>query len=220
MTADDVLTSGPSERALLASTVYAVKANEDLILLDLENDDYLLIAECPAAWVNGEVLHGPMDLLLDLAANELLQSGDSASGRPKPPVLPSRGLPEVAAQRPTLQDIATFALIWAEAARRKPTLKALSKAVRDRHGRRGDLASVSARVEVFRQLLPWAPSVGACLFQAELLLRFLNAAGLDADWVFGVRTWPFLAHCWLQIDDHCVSQNPETLTIYRPIMVL
>ena len=69
-------------------------------------------------------------------------------------------------------------------------------------------------------MLPLTPSAGACLFQAELLLRFLNEAGLDADWVFGVRTWPFLAHCWLQIGDHCVSQNPETLAIYRPIMVL
>jgi len=220
VTADDVRTSNPLERALLASTVHAVKAGEDLILLDLETDDYLLIAECPTARVDGEVLHGSMDLLLDLAANELLQSGDSASSRPRPPSLPTCGLPEVGTRRPSLQDIATFGLIWADAVRRKPTLKALSMAVSHRQRRHSDLVAVSARVEVFRQLLPLAPSVGACLFPSELLLRFLNAAGLDADWVFGVRTWPFLAHCWLQIDDYCVSQNPETLTIYRPIMVL
>ena len=25
---------------------------------------------------------------------------------------------------------------------------------------------------------------------------------------------------WLQVDEHCVSQSPDTLTIYRPIMAI
>jgi hypothetical protein len=35
-----------------------------------------------------------------------------------------------------------------------------------------------------------------------------------------VRTFPFLAHCWLQIGDDCVSEAPETLSVYRPILVI
>lgn len=220
MTDQDICTSGPLEQARLATTVHAVKVGDDLILLDLESDEYLLVPECATARVEGDLLHGPMDLLLDLAANELLQSGGAASVQRNTPTLPTTSLPEAHAQRPTVRDIATFCIIWADVRRRRPTLRMLSTAVCGRKGERSDLGAVSARVEVFRQLLPLTPSAGACLFQAELLLRFLNEAGLDADWVFGVRTWPFLAHCWLQIGDHCVSQNPETLAIYRPIMVL
>jgi len=111
-------------------------------------------------------------------------------------------------------------MLWADTARRKPTLQDLSRRVSGRQGRRDDLEAIAARVSLFRRMLPYAPTVGACLFQAELLLRFLNAADLDAEWVFGVRVWPFLAHCWLQVDEHCVSQAPDTLTIYRPIMAI
>lgn len=208
------------ERARLASTVHAVRVGDDLILLDLKTDDYLLIAGCPDAVVDGDVLHGSIDLLLDLSANELLLGGAPTPRRTAPARPPQQALPEADPSRPTLRDVASFAAIWARAARRRPTLQTLAREFGDRGGSRDNLAAVTARVEVFRTLLPLAPSVGACLFQAELLLRFLNTAGLDADWVFGVRTFPFLAHCWLQIGDHCVSQGPETLTIYRPIMVL
>lgn len=216
----DVFVSAVTEHALLAPTVHAVKSGDDLILLDLETDDYILIPECPTVQVIGADLRAPMDLLLDLAANELLQSDGPASDRPEPPPLPRHALYQTGSQHPTLGDVASFASIWIGAATRKPALRTLAKRFAEREGCRDDLPAVAARVETFRQLLPFAPSVGACLFQTELLLRFLNAANLDADWVFGVRTWPFMAHCWLQIGDHCVSQNPETLTMYRPIIVI
>jgi len=216
----DVQVSALSENALLARTVHAVKSGDDLILLDLETDDYILVPECSTVQVNGAALRAPMDLLLDLAANDLLQSDGPASDRPGAPPLPKYALPQTAAQHPSLRDMASFASIWAGASMRRPALQALVEGFAGREGCRDDLIAVSGRVEMFRRLLPFAPRVGACLFQAELLLRFLNAAGLDADWVFGVRTWPFMAHCWLQIGDHCVSQNPETLTMYRPIMVI
>jgi hypothetical protein len=213
-------TGGDVERAQLAPTAHAVRVGRDLVLLDLEIDDYLLIPDCPDLEICGDRVAGPMALLLDLSANELLRSGAFQPPRPAAPALPGKGLPEAPSRSPSLRDVATFGLIWADAARRRPTLQALARRFSARHGRRDDLAALSARVAVFRQMLPFAPSVGACLFQAELLLRFLNAGGLDADWVFGVRTFPFLAHCWLQVGDHCVSQSPETLAIYRPIMAL
>ncbi len=208
------------ERGRLADTVYAAKAGSDLVLLDLSTDGYLLVPDCSQVQVDGGSLLAPMDLMLDLAANELLHADGPAGPRRSPPPIPLHRLPDVEAGKPSTADMATFALLWADTARRKPTLQALSQNVSGRGGRRDDLAAIAARVGVFRQMLPCAPVVGACLFQAELLLRFLNAADLDADWVFGVRVWPFLAHCWLQVGDHCVSQAPDTLNIYRPIMVM
>ena len=51
------------------------------------------------------------------------------------------------------------------------------------------------RARVFPALLAGSPSAGECLFRSYALLRFLRAGGCDARWVFGVRTWPFGAHC-------------------------
>lgn len=217
-----VQNEGAADRqARLATGIHAVRAGRDLILLDLAADDYLCLPECGPLEISGAVVRGPMEALLRLAAEELLQSDRTpAPHREVPPPLPRTALTLLDTVRPTFRDLATFAMIWLDAARRRPTLYDLARQVQGRSGRRDDLAAIAARVEVFNRILPLAPWTGACLLQAELLLRFLNAADLDADWVFGVRTWPFLAHCWLQIGDVCVSQVPETLTIYRPIMVI
>lgn len=209
-----------SEEGQLAQGVHAVPIGDDLILLDLAADDYLLFPNCGDVAVDGERLRGPMDALLELAAAELLHSGPVRPAGVAPPPLPLRRLPEVAGSRPRLGEIAAFGRIWADRAWRRPTLAGLATAYANRTGRRDDLEAISARAETFFQLLPFAPRTGACLFQAELLLRFLNAKGLDADWVFGVRAWPFLAHCWLQVDDVCVSQSAETLSHFHPILVI
>ncbi|MFK4056829.1 lasso peptide biosynthesis B2 protein [Brevundimonas sp. NPDC046655] len=213
---------GAADRqAQLAPGIHAVRAGRDLILLDLAADDYLCLPECGPLKISGAVVRGPMETLLRLAAEELLHSERTpAPHREVPPALPRTALTLPDTVRPTFRDLATFSVIWLDAARVCPTLYDLARRVQGRCGRQDDLAAIAARVEVFNRLLPLVPWTGACLLQAELLLRFLNAAGLDADWVFGVRTWPFLAHCWLQVGDVCVSQVPETLTIYRPIMVI
>lgn len=208
------------QHAQLATGIHAARAGRDLVLLDLAADDYLCLPECGPLDIVGATVRGPMETLLRLAAEELLHSGPApASERPVPPPLPTESLTLPEAVRPTLRDAAVFARIWVDVARRRPTLGELGRRVKSRQGRRDDLEAIARRVAVFNSLLPLAPWTGACLLQAELLLRFLNAAGLDADWVFGVRTWPFLAHCWLQTGNTCISQVPETLTIYRPIMV-
>ena len=41
-----------------------------------------------------------------------------------------------------------------------------------------------------------------------------------AVWVFGVRTWPFSAHCWLQIGDAVLDDDPERVGIYPPILAV
>ncbi|MGK2255211.1 MAG: hypothetical protein ACI8Y6_000502 [Brevundimonas sp.] len=208
------------QSASLADGLHAVRIGDDLVLLDLNADDYLCLPECGDITVTGRSLAGPMEALLRLAAEELLHPMQAEDDRPDAPKLPSTRLPPPPPTRPDIRDIIVFARIWADCAGRRPTLLQLKQRHAERQGRRDDPVALAARVEVFRQLLPFAPVTGACLLQAEMLLRFLNAAGLDADWVFGVRTFPFLAHCWIQCGDHCVSEAPETLIVYRPIMVI
>lgn len=207
------------EQAHLADHLHAASIGRDLVLLDLKADEYLCLPDCGPVTIDGSLVRGSLDTLLRLSAEELIQSGPPA-GRAVSPPLPRTPLPAAAATKPALGDVATFGILWLDAVRTRPTLSALGRRVEKRQGDRQNLDAIAARVEIFRQLLPLAPWTGACLLQAELMLRFLNAAGLDADWVVGVRTWPFLAHCWLQVGDVCVSEPPETLTMYRPILVL
>jgi hypothetical protein len=207
------------ESASLPDGLYAASLGRDLVLLDLAADEYLCLPDCGPVVIDGAQVHGAIETLLRMSAEELLCSG-SPPVRRAPPSLPSQALPSAVWAKPAWRDVAIFGAIWIDAVRKKPTVQALGRRMAARKGGRDDLPAIAARVEVFRQLLPFAPWTGACLLQAELLLRFLNAAGLDADWVVGVRTWPFLAHCWLQVGDVSVSEPAETLTIYRPILVM
>ena len=206
-------------RGWLAPHIRAVEIGEDLVLLDLRADDYLLFPQCGRARVRGSEIAGPSATIDGLNAAGFMAAGPTPESWTPPPRLPRGSLPPSAA-RATLTDRAVFAAIWLDAVRRRLTLNGLARRSRGRSGDRADIAALAARVEIFRGLLPWAPWTGACLLQTELLLRFLNAGGLDADWVFGVRAWPFLAHCWLQVDDVCISQSADTLSIYRPLMVI
>lgn len=210
----------PTDRASLADGVHAVRVGGDLVLLDLAEDDYLCLPDCGALEISGRDVYGGVDAILRLAAEELLLANLRDNDRAQPLALPNASLPAARSIRPTAGDLTTFASIWLDTVWRRPTLSRLNDRYKGRVGRRDDPASIADRVEVFRQLLPLVPWTGECLLQAEMLLRFLNAAGLDADWVFGVRTFPFLAHCWLQLGESCVSEAPETLTVYRPILVI
>lgn len=90
-------------------------------------------------------------------------------------------------------------------------------------GRR-DAAEPSLRarrqVACFWRWLPWAPFQGQCLWRSFLLLNALRARGEDAWWVFGVQTWPFEAHCWLQIGEVVLDDAAERVAAFTPILVI
>ena len=69
-------------------------------------------------------------------------------------------------------------------------------------------------------LLPWLPFQGQCLHRAFMLRRLLARRGLSVHWVFGVRTWPFMAHCWLQAGDTLVADDLDRVLGFTPILVV
>lgn len=75
-------------------------------------------------------------------------------------------------------------------------------------------------VSAFCTLLPWLPYQGQCLHRAFMLRRLLAGQGLHVDWVFGVRTWPFMAHCWLQADDVLLADDLDRVLGFTPILVV
>lgn len=80
--------------------------------------------------------------------------------------------------------------------------------------------AVRRLVAAFERVLPWLPFQGVCLYRSFLLRRVLRWRGHRVRWVFGVRTWPFLAHCWLQAGDVVLDDAAERLVAFSPIMEL
>jgi hypothetical protein len=84
-----------------------------------------------------------------------------------------------------------------------------------------DLTAARRHVMLFARLRPLAfTATNACLFDSLALAEFLARAGLFPNWIFGVTTEPFAAHCWLQHQNVVINDTPSYVCRYTPIMVL
>lgn len=81
-----------------------------------------------------------------------------------------------------------------------------------------DEARVASLLAAARIARPWIPGEGQCLQRSFLLRSFLAHQGVATQWVFGVRTWPFAAHCWLQSGATVIGDRFERVTRFTPIM--
>ena len=213
----------PSATTYLAPSVFAAIAGEDLVLLDVERDQYHCLADA-GAWVTlaGRTLSGPPDLLAALTEAGLAASvRGSGSEVPLPPPC-ARTLEGGTGAR---LDLRLAALFWvAESrARRMTTGLPLADVLVFPGPERGgdiDLERVRRTTASFVRWLPWVPRQGACLYRAAFLRRLLRLDGQDAVWVFGVRTWPFAAHCWLQVGDAVLDDDVDRVRRYTPIMAV
>jgi hypothetical protein len=76
-------------------------------------------------------------------------------------------------------------------------------------------------VSLFYQLRPFLFSAhGACLFDSLALTLFLRRLGVFPRWIFGVRTGPFAAHCWLQHEHTVLNDSVDNVRSYTPIMLV
>lgn len=83
-----------------------------------------------------------------------------------------------------------------------------------------DPTSVVRLAGLFNRVVVWLPIPRKCLVRSFVLLRFLQRSGLNASWVFGVTTWPFHAHCWLQHGDTALDDYAERIVAYEPILTV
>jgi hypothetical protein len=99
--------------------------------------------------------------------------------------------------------------------------------VRTRNARVGsiatqlDTARAAKLVEGFARYRVFLfSSKNECLYDSLALLEYLARYGIYADWVFGVQTRPFAAHCWVQHGDIVFNDTVEHVSGYTPIMVV
>ena len=60
-----------------------------------------------------------------------------------------------------------------------------------------------------------------CLFDSLVAADYLQRFGVSSTCVFGVRTLPFAAHCWVQTNGHLVTDSSlEQLRAFSPIFTI
>ena len=80
---------------------------------------------------------------------------------------------------------------------------------------------VRQQVSRFRALRVWSFSAqDRCLFHALALTHFLLRQRIPATWVIGVRTQPWSAHSWVQLDSMLLDATPEQIAPFTVILAI
>ncbi len=234
---------------LLAPHVFPCVSGQHVVLMDLDRDKYVAVvpAHRLARWVRGwpvgavegaESPHGAEEgadaLVAQMLAHGMLVS-DPHVGKPAVPVTvvrPQRSMVEFDLD---VRPKAGAAQLWrfgrcflqAQLARKLRPIHSIVEAMRDRKARRASRGAPGADpdrlrslVTAFARLRPLFYTLRcACLLDSLTLLHFLAAEGVHPDWVFGVKTEPFDAHCWVQQDEVLLNDLPDRVRQYSPILV-
>lgn len=208
----------------LKPAVYGAAIDDDLVLLDAQVGAYHCLAGAgPALRPDGRTLAGLDPALAAALATAGLAAPLEGPTTPRPP--PPR--PRATALRsayppPTPRDLPEAAFGHLELLRRYRgrTFAQILAAARDPMPTvRRQPAPLADVLDRFQGWIPYGPVSGKCLLRSFLLLRLLRRQGHDAMWVFGVTTWPFAAHCWLQVEDLVLDDELDRIAAYTPIMV-
>ena len=209
-------------QAPLADGVFMVVCGEDVVVLNIHDDHYSCLPEAGAHLkISLSAAQGPEPLLADLADAGLTGAKESGGRCPSPP-LPDKAL-DLSGARPRMADnlcvVRAISSAWSHGPGRRPFAELLLGS-EPPENYAVDVKLIARLTLAFTRLLPWAPAQGACLYRAWLLRRILQSRGQTATWVFGVRTWPFGAHCWLQVDRFVLDDEPDRVAHYTPIMAV
>lgn len=207
-----------------APSIHVTSIEDDLVALDLENDAYFCLPGLGRHLI--DIGDGRWTASNAAIADGLLETGlfQRAVLRPSGPVLPSavRTSRRYEGRGPGSMAVVTLAMITARKAWRihgRP-LKALIARSPNLPLHHDHAAEAMADARLFDHWMPWVPGQGQCLYRAYLLRAFLASRGRGATWVFGVRTWPFSAHCWLQVGDVLLDDDLDRVALYTPILAV
>jgi hypothetical protein len=237
-------------RYALADHVFVCVSGEHLVLLDVKEDRYWALDAAQTAGLSSLVSGWPVNdpntaedpdapSAQTAGAVEVLQSrGILSSGIP-----PGKAATPVRAVAPVRELIAetegasgprsgswlTFftACAFAKFAMRAWPFERVIGRVQRRKRLAGsqvgklDAEHASKLVEAFNhyRIFMFSPK-DECLYDSFALLEYLSRYGIYADWVFGVQTRPFAAHCWVQHGDIIFNDTVEHVSGFTPIMVV
>lgn len=220
----------PARRALGRRTImsgYAlerhvracVDANE-VVFLDLRRDRYWRAPAAAAPSIAGLVNGGSGAAAPRLESLGLIRANTraaaAASAGPKLRAMLALAGPARASISETLAFI--WACMCATALLRSRRLDALFAMLAWRKQRSSGATSELARdAHLFDRLRVWWPAKRVCLFDSIALAFFLVGRGHRPDLVIGVRTSPFAAHCWVELNGAVIGDTFEQCVAFTPI---
>lgn len=209
--------------AYLRPGVHAATISADLVLLDIDDDSYLCLPGGAKACRNdarGQRVVTPGAVADALRDAGFLHTLPTPPGKTLPSAPTASIIHEPLTRRSRVADFIAAAGVVRDIRRARAGAGLASYLAIA--GTPGSLSHNPAAVlpasRVFWALAPWLPLEGECLMRSAMLVSFLRRRGLAADWVFGVRLWPFGAHCWVQSGETCLNDDFEQLAAYTPIL--
>jgi Transglutaminase-like superfamily len=237
-------------RYALADHVFVCLNGEQLVLLDLKEDRYWALEAAQTAGLGGLVDGWPVKAAdgaqsadspssettaaIEVLLGRGLLTQGTPPGKDATPVTGIVPMRELVSEADTssgsrLGSWVTFftASAWAKLALRTGPFERVIRRVKRRKAlvgsKAGPLDAERARklVEAFARYRVFLfSSKDECLYDSLALLEFLARYGIYPDWVFGVQTRPFAAHCWVQHGDMVFNDTVEHVSGFTPIMVV
>jgi hypothetical protein len=209
-----------SNRLFPAEGVRIVIIDADVVALDLHQDEYLCLPDLGAHLTpQGNGWSVASDALYAGLLETGLFSDQVARPRPSAPGRPDRSTLDLGLTHASLiDDLRLLGVVLKYGRLAKDLSVHHLSSLTTRPQWRSDQEALARRLtSVFARRLPLVPGQGECLYRAFLLRHLLAEAGADVTWVFGVRTWPFAAHCWLQHGDLLLDDDLDRVSLYTPI---
>lgn len=222
MTSAAPLTPAPGAAPLwCAPGVHLAQVDEDIIVLDLKADAYncLIGGAASVRLIAGGGLEvSDPEVREGLATAGIATPAPLRAPRPRL-IAPARELPRTATVSWPMTLQAVTALAIATLGFHGRSLEALIAVDAPVPASTPlDETELDRLVSAVRSARPFVPFEGECLQRSFELRRLLAARGIASDWIFGVRTWPFAAHCWIQIGDLVVGDRLERVRFFTPIL--
>jgi len=213
----------------LAPDVHLAVVDGDLVFLDAATDQYLCVARrrsdpVLAALVGSRSVHDTEKVLAALLDERLLVgSCDSTPWLGALPCTASRDLDRDLPSRLKAGDIGLLLLAALRVAVKlrtgNPARWFAERRARLRLTAEPSDGAVNDWARRVNRLRPLIPRSGRCLVRSFLMLEYLRLRGVQADWVFGVRTHPFEAHCWVEHDGTVLTDSLEHVRWFTPILM-
>lgn len=217
----------------LRSDLHCCLCDGRMIFLDLAEDRYFALpADSDAAFLRlagGEYEDGDVDILNPLFVRGLLVEAPGALPITLAPsvITPVGDLADDIRRGPRLADVLGLLLSElriARSLRKRALLRLVQAAGRGPsraaprshllHDRLQRLAAAASRSSFFLR------ATDRCLVRALAMQSRCKRLGIASQLVFGVRTNPFGAHCWVQHEDRVLIGDYQEVRLFTPILVV
>lgn len=208
----------------LSAAVTACVAADRILFLDVAKDRYFALppslSESFLTWLEAPQTELPESCAAALAGFGTAGLRPSRCTVPSPLPLDSKALARHSVSARDLVSVGRCVVSAYREVRSQPLAAVLARRFPASRPKGAPVGDLEARLATFRSARPWIPVPRVCLHDALALMDWLGASAGGVTLVFGVSTYPFAAHSWVQTDRMVLDDHPESPSRFQPILHL